>query len=41
MHAGDGNVHTNIPVHSHNTQMLESAEKAVDEILAQLSAKKG
>ncbi len=33
MHAGDGNVHTNIPVHSHNTQMLESAEKVVDEIM--------
>ncbi len=33
MHAGDGNVHTNIPVHSHNTQMLETAEKVVDEIM--------
>ncbi|MDC9715537.1 MAG: DUF3683 domain-containing protein, partial [Gammaproteobacteria bacterium] len=33
MHAGDGNVHTNIPVHSHNTQMLESAEVLVDEIM--------
>jgi FAD/FMN-containing dehydrogenases len=33
MHAGDGNVHTNIPVHSHNTQMLHSAETVVDEIM--------
>ncbi|CAC9548034.1 FAD/FMN-containing dehydrogenases [uncultured Gammaproteobacteria bacterium] len=33
MHAGDGNVHTNIPVHSHNTQMLEKAESVVDEIM--------
>ncbi|SMN13346.1 FAD/FMN-containing dehydrogenases [Bathymodiolus heckerae thiotrophic gill symbiont] len=33
MHAGDGNVHTNIPVHSHNTQMLASAETLVDEIM--------
>lgn len=34
MHAGDGNVHTNIPVHSHNTQMLKKAESVVDEIMA-------
>lgn len=33
MHAGDGNVHTNIPVHSHNTQMLKKAESVVDEIM--------
>ncbi len=33
MHAGDGNVHTNIPVHSHNTQMLHQAEAVVDEIM--------
>lgn len=33
MHAGDGNVHTNIPVHSHHTQMLKSAESVVDEIM--------
>jgi len=33
MHAGDGNVHTNIPVHSHNTKMLHSAESVVDEIM--------
>ena len=34
MHAGDGNVHTNIPVHSHNTKMLHQAESVVDEIMA-------
>lgn len=33
MHAGDGNVHTNIPVHSHNAQMLSLAESVVDEIM--------
>ncbi len=33
MHAGDGNVHTNIPVHSHNTKMLHKAESVVDEIM--------
>jgi len=33
MHAGDGNVHTNIPVHSHNTAMLHKAEMVVDEIM--------
>jgi Fe-S oxidoreductase len=33
MHAGDGNVHTNIPVHSHNIQMLHKAESVVDEIM--------
>jgi Fe-S oxidoreductase len=40
MHAGDGNVHTNIPVHSHNTQMLHHAEAVVDEIMA-LASKLG
>jgi len=34
MHAGDGNVHTNIPVHSHNTVMLHQAERVVDEVMA-------
>ncbi|MCP4233619.1 MAG: FAD-linked oxidase, partial [Aestuariibacter sp.] len=33
MHAGDGNVHTNIPVHSDNYAMLQSAEGIVDEIM--------
>ncbi len=34
MHAGDGNVHTNIPVHSHDYQMLHEAEKLVDRVMA-------
>jgi len=34
MHAGDGNVHTNIPVHSDNYEMLQQAEHLVDEIMA-------
>jgi FAD/FMN-containing dehydrogenase/Fe-S oxidoreductase len=33
MHAGDGNVHTNIPVHSHSKPMLERAEKLVDSVM--------
>ncbi len=33
MHAGDGNVHTNIPVHSSNYQMLHQAEIIVDRIM--------
>ena len=34
MHAGDGNVHTNIPVHSHNYRMLQEADHIVDRIMA-------
>lgn len=34
MHAGDGNVHTNIPVHSHNYRMLQQADAIVDRIMA-------
>ncbi len=34
MHAGDGNVHTNIPVHSDNYQMLHEADVIVDQIMA-------
>ncbi len=34
MHAGDGNVHTNIPVHSQNYEMLHEAERIVDRIMA-------
>lgn len=34
MHAGDGNVHTNIPVHSNDYQMLQTADEVVDEIMA-------
>jgi Fe-S oxidoreductase len=33
MHAGDGNVHTNIPVHSENYTMLHEADKIVDQIM--------
>ena len=34
MHAGDGNVHTNIPVNSDNYEMLQAATRAVDRIMA-------
>ena len=34
MHAGDGNVHTNIPVHSDNYRMLHEADRVVDRIMA-------
>ncbi|MGF1548017.1 MAG: DUF3683 domain-containing protein [Thiotrichales bacterium] len=34
MHAGDGNVHTNIPVHSSDYAMLHEAERVVDRIMA-------
>ncbi|WP_428852277.1 DUF3683 domain-containing protein [Imbroritus primus] len=34
MHAGDGNVHTNIPVNSDDYEMLQDAHKAVDRIMA-------
>ncbi len=33
MHAGDGNVHTNIPVHSGNYEMVHLAETVVDRIM--------
>ena len=33
MHAGDGNVHTNIPVNSDNYQMLQTAHEAVKRIM--------
>ena len=33
MHAGDGNVHTNIPVNSDNYEMLQTANKAVARIM--------
>ncbi len=33
MHAGDGNVHTNIPVHSHDYLMLKEADRLVDRIM--------
>ena len=33
MHAGDGNVHTNIPVNSDNYEMLQTAHRAVARIM--------
>lgn len=33
MHAGDGNVHTNIPVHSANYDMMQEADAIVDQIM--------
>jgi FAD/FMN-containing dehydrogenase/Fe-S oxidoreductase len=33
MHAGDGNVHTNIPVNSDNYRMLQTANRAVAKIM--------
>ncbi len=33
MHAGDGNVHTNIPVHSDDYAMMRTAEDIVDEVM--------
>src|SRR3569623_322608 len=34
MHAGDGNVHTNIPVNSNDYDMLQEAERVVDRVMA-------
>jgi FAD/FMN-containing dehydrogenase len=34
MHAGDGNVHTNIPVNSDNYEMLQTAHEAVARIMS-------
>ncbi|NOX08984.1 MAG: DUF3683 domain-containing protein [Gammaproteobacteria bacterium] len=34
MHAGDGNVHTNIPVNSNDYVMLQQAEEIVDRVMA-------
>ena len=33
MHAGDGNVHTNIPVHSHDYAMLQEADRVVEQVM--------
>jgi len=33
MHAGDGNVHTNIPVNSNNYEMLHQADRVVEQIM--------
>ncbi|WP_312261438.1 DUF3683 domain-containing protein [Candidatus Igneacidithiobacillus taiwanensis] len=34
MHAGDGNIHTNIPVLSSDREMLQEADRVVDRIMA-------
>jgi len=34
MHAGDGNVHTNLPVNSDDYEMLQTAHQAVARIMA-------
>lgn len=33
MHAGDGNIHTNIPVHSNNYRMIHQAEEIVERVM--------
>lgn len=33
MHAGDGNVHTNIPVNSNDYNMMQEAERIVDQVM--------
>ncbi|SFR63223.1 DUF3683 domain-containing protein [Thiomicrospira sp. ALE5] len=33
MHAGDGNIHTNIPVHSNNYRMIHQAEAVVERVM--------
>ncbi len=38
MHAGDGNVHTNIPVNSNDYVMLHEAERIVDRVMALAAA---
>ncbi|MBK9131847.1 MAG: DUF3683 domain-containing protein [Gammaproteobacteria bacterium] len=34
MHAGDGNIHTNIPVNSNDYAMLQEADRIVDRVMA-------
>lgn len=41
MHAGDGNVHTNIPVNSDDYEMLQTAHEAVKRIMALARALNG
>ena len=41
MHAGDGNVHTNIPVNSNDYVMLHEAEHIVDRVMALATALDG
>lgn len=33
MHAGDGNVHTNIPVNSNDYEMMQEADRIVDQVM--------
>lgn len=33
MHAGDGNIHTNIPVHSNNYDMIQLADRVVERVM--------
>ncbi len=40
MHAGDGNIHTNIPVHSNDYEMLHEAEAVVKKVM-QIAEKLG
>jgi FAD/FMN-containing dehydrogenase/Fe-S oxidoreductase len=37
MHAGDGNVHVNIPVLSNDREMMRRAERAVDRVMAEVA----
>lgn len=37
MHAGDGNVHVNIPVLSNDLRMMRRAEEAVDDVMAEVA----
>jgi FAD/FMN-containing dehydrogenase/Fe-S oxidoreductase len=37
MHAGDGNVHVNIPVLSNDLRMMRRAERAVDDVMAEVA----
>ncbi|MFW6415302.1 MAG: FAD-binding protein, partial [Thermodesulfobacteriota bacterium] len=41
MHAGDGNCHINIPVHSDSNEMMELAEEAVDNVFRKVLEIKG
>ena len=41
MHAGDGNVHTNIPVNSNDYEMMQEAERIVDQVMALASSLDG
>lgn len=38
MHAGDGNVHVNVPVLSNDRAMLERADRRIDEVMAKVIA---